>query len=184
MMQEAKYAPGFLISVPQLLDPNFYHAVVLLIEHTTDGAMGLTINHPTQQSIQSLYEQMGRSWPGDERALLMRGGPVQPEHAWILHGPEPDYGAAAYEVTDELKLSTSLDTLDELVKGKSPFRFFVGYAGWGPGQLDLEIQQGAWILSDVEPSLVFETPSEEVWEASLKRMGIDPAMLVMGSGVH
>ena len=115
--------------------------------------------------------------------MLMRGGPVQPEHAWILHGPEPDYGAA-YEVTDELKLSTSLDTLDELVKGKSPFRFFVGYAGWGPGQLDLEIQQGAWILSDVDTSLVFEMPAEEVWEASLKRMGIDPAMLVMGSGVH
>jgi putative transcriptional regulator len=60
----------------------------------------------------------------------------------------------------------------------------VGYAGWGPGQLDREIQQGAWIVSDVDVSLIFETPFEEVWEGSLKRMGIDPAMLVMGSGVH
>jgi putative transcriptional regulator len=183
MTEQAKYAPGFLISVPQLMDPNFYHAVVLLIEHTPEGAMGLTINHPTDRSIQSLYEQMGRPWPGDEQPLLMRGGPVQPEHAWILHGPEYSQGAA-YEVTDELQLNTSLDALDELVKGSNPFRFFVGYAGWGPGQLDREIQQGAWILSDVEPSLVFDTPSEEVWEASLKRIGIDPAMLVMGSGVH
>ena len=183
MTQEAKYAPGFLISVPQLLDPNFYHAVVLLIEHTSEGAMGLTINHPTDKSIQSLYEQMGRPWPGDDQSLLMRGGPVQPENAWILHGPECGYGAA-YEVTDELQLNTSLDALDELVKASNPFRFFVGYAGWGPGQLDREIQQGAWILSDVDVSLVFEKPSEEVWEASLKRMGIDPAMLVMGSGVH
>jgi putative transcriptional regulator len=183
MTQEAKYAPGFLISVPQLLDPNFYHAVVLLIEHTSEGAMGLTINHPTDRSIQSLYEQMGRHWPGDDQPLLMRGGPVQPEHAWILHGPECSLGSA-YEVTDELQLNTSLDALDELVKASDPFRFFVGYAGWGPGQLDQEIQQGAWILSDVDISLVFQTPFEEVWEASLKRMGIDPAMLVMGSGVH
>jgi len=76
MTQEAKYAPGFLISVPQLLDPNFYHAVVLLIEHTSEGAMGLTINHPTDKSIQSLYEQMGRPWPGDDQPLLMRGGPA------------------------------------------------------------------------------------------------------------
>jgi len=183
MTHEAKYAPGFLISVPQLLDPNFYHAVVLLIEHTSEGAMGLTINHPTDKSIQSLYEQMGRPWPGDDQSLLMRGGPVQPENAWILHGPECSHGAA-YEVTDELQLITSLDALDELVKARDPFRFFVGYAGWGPGQLDHEIQQGAWIVSDVDLALVFETPPEEVWQASLKRMGIDPAMLVMGSGVH
>ena len=183
MTQEARYAPGFLISVPQLLDPNFYHAVVLLIEHTSEGAMGLTINHPTGKSIQSLYEQMGRPWPGGDQSLLMRGGPVQPENAWILHGPECGCGAA-YEVTDELRLNTSLDALDELVKSSNPFRFFVGYAGWGPGQLDHEIQQGAWILSDVDISLVFQTPTEQVWEASLRRMGIDPAMLVMGSGVH
>ena len=157
MTHEAKYAPGFLISVPQLLDPNFYHAVVLLIEHTSEGAMGLTINHPTDKSIQSLYEQMGRPWPGDDQSLLMRGGPVQPENAWILHGPECSHGAA-YEVTDELQLNTSLDALDELVKASDPFRLFVGYAGWGPGQLDHEIQQGAWIVSDLDLALVFNTP--------------------------
>lgn len=183
MTHQAKYAPGFLISVPQLLDPNFYHAVVLLIEHTSEGAMGLTINHPTDRSVESLYEQMGRAWPGNDRSVLMRGGPVQPEHAWILHGPEYTQGAA-YVVTEELRLNTSLDALDELVKARNPYRFFVGYAGWGPGQLDREIQQGAWILSDVDVSLVFDTPFEQVWETSLKRMGIDPAMLVMGSGVH
>jgi len=183
MTQKAKYAPGFLISVPQLMDPNFYHAVVLLIEHSSEGAMGLTINHPTDKSIQSLYEQMGRPWPGDERSLLMRGGPVQPENAWILHGPE-DSVVSGYKITEELQLNTSLDALDELAKARGPFRLFVGYAGWGPGQLDLEIQQGAWILSDVDISLVFKTPSEAVWETSLRRMGIDPAMLVMGSGVH
>ena len=82
------YSPSFLIAVPQLLDPNFYHAVVLLIEHSKDGAMGLTINHPTEHSIKSVYEQLGRLWGGAEDLRLMRGGPVQPERAWILHGPE------------------------------------------------------------------------------------------------
>ena len=92
MEQVSKYSPGLLIAVPQLLDPNFFHSVVLLIDHTPEGAMGLTITHRTDRTIQSLYEQMGRHWPGDEESFLMRGGPVQPEHAWILHGPSSSSG--------------------------------------------------------------------------------------------
>ena len=183
MTQQAKYAPAFLISVPQLLDPNFYHSVVLLVDHNENGAMGLTINHPTEQSIQSLYEQMGRLWPGEEEPVLMRGGPVQPEHAWIIHGSQCDSGMQ-HRVTDDVYMNTSLDALDELATNGRPFRFFVGYAGWGPGQLDREIQEGAWILSEVDSALIFDTPVETVWEASLRNMGIDPAMLVMGRGVH
>ena len=183
MSKNAKYAPGTLIAVPQLLDPNFFHSVVLLIEHSEEGAMGLTINHPTDQSIQSLYEQLGRPWPGDEESFLMRGGPVQPEHAWILHGPDCESGAK-HRVTDDIYLNTSLDALDELAESKQPYSFFVGYAGWGPGQLDREIQEGAWILSETDSSLIFKTPHAAVWDTSLRNMGIDPAMLVMGRGVH
>ncbi|MEW6443355.1 MAG: YqgE/AlgH family protein [bacterium] len=183
MPKETKYSPGFLIAVPQLLDPNFYHAVVLLIEHTNEGAMGLTINHPLERSIKSLYDQMGRPWFGDDKAFLMRGGPVQPEQAWILHGPGCPTGAT-YRVTDGIYLNTSLDALDALSKGRLPFRFMVGYAGWGPGQLDREIQEGAWILSETDSALVFETPAESVWDLSLRNMGIDPAMLVPTTGIH
>lgn len=183
MSTEPKYAPGFLIAMPQLLDPNFYHSVVLLIEHTREGAMGLTINHPTDRLIKSIYQQMGRTWEGDENALLMRGGPVQLEQAWILHGPGCPTGAT-YRVTDGIYLNTSLDALDTLSKSGLPFRFLVGYAGWGPGQLDREIQEGAWILSETDPALVFDTPSEGVWQASLGKMGIDPAMLVPTTGIH
>lgn len=183
MSQTPKFAPGTLIAVPQLLDPNFFHAVVLLIEHTEEGAMGLTINHPTDQSIQGLYEQLGRPWSGDEGALLMRGGPVQPEHAWIVHGPGCHAGMR-HPIVDELYLNTSLDALDELVAGNEAYRFFVGYAGWGPGQLDREVQEGAWILSNVDKTLLFETPLESIWETALRNMGIDPTMLVMGRGVH
>ncbi len=135
MTKNAKYAPRFLIAVPQLMDPNFFHAVVLLIEHNEEGAMGLTINHTTKQSIESLYKQLGRPWAGGDESFLMRGGPVQPEHAWILHGPDCGSGAK-HRVTDEIYLNTSLDALDELAEARHPFRFFVGYAGWGPGQLD------------------------------------------------
>lgn len=177
------YSPSFLIAVPQLIDPNFYHAVVLLIEHRKEGAMGLTINHPTDHSIKSIYEQMGRAWPGAEDIRLMRGGPVQPERAWILHGPECTTGNIN-RVTNEIYLNTSLDALDELSVRKKPFRFCIGYAGWGPGQLDQEIQQGAWILSEVETRLVFNTPFEAIWETSLRNMGIDPSMLIMGTGIH
>ncbi len=183
MTKNAKFAPGILIAVPQLLDPNFFHAVVLLIEHTDEGAMGLTINHPTDQSIQSLYQQMGRPWSGDETSFLMRGGPVQPEHAWIVHGPVCSTGTR-HPIVDDLYLNTSLDALDELAERQESYRFFVGYAGWGPGQLDNEIQEGAWILSNVDKDLLFHTPLDNIWETALKNMGIDPAMLVMGRGVH
>ena len=183
MPQEMKYSPGFLISVPQLMDPNFYHAVVLLIEHTREGAMGITINHPTDQAIKSIYEQMGRSWFGDKNSLLMRGGPVQPEHAWIVHKTGCELGVL-HPITENLFLNTSLEALDDLSKSGIAYRFYVGYAGWGPGQLDREIQEGAWIVSEVDQDLIFDTPFEEIWEKSLKNMGIDPAMLVMGSGVH
>jgi len=183
MPKTAKYAPGFLIAVPQLLDPNFYHSVVFLIEHTSDGAMGLTINHPTGQSIQDLYVQLGRQWPGTDDPILMRGGPVQPEHAWILHGPECQSGAK-HRITGNIYLNTSLDALDELAEAGRPFQFLIGYAGWGPGQLDREIQEGAWILSETDSTLIFETPAESVWDTSLRNMGIDPSMLIMGTGVH
>lgn len=183
MPEEARYAPGFLISVPQLLDPNFYQSVVLLIEHTSEGAMGLTINQPTDRPIKTLYEQLGRNWPGEDDAMLMRGGPVQPEHAWILHGPACTSGSR-HTVTEDIQLNTSLDALDELAREHHAFRFFVGYAGWGPGQLDREIQEGAWILSEVDLALIFDTPPEDIWHGSLRRLGIDPAMLVMGSGIH
>jgi len=183
MSQNARFAPGTLIAVPQLLDPNFFHAVVLLIEHTDEGAMGLTINHPTDQSIRDLYEQLGRPWSGDEKAFLMRGGPVQPEHAWIVHGPGCDAGTR-HPIVDDIYLNTSLDALDELVERREDYRFFVGYAGWGPGQLDREVQEGAWILSNVDKTLLFHTDLGSIWETALKNMGIDPAMLVMGRGVH
>ncbi len=183
MTQISNYSPGLLIAVPQLMDPNFFHSVVLLIDHTPEGAMGLTINHRTDQTILSLYQQMGRPWPGDDETYLLRGGPVQPEHAWILHGPTCISGSV-HRVSDEIFLNTSLETMDELAESAEAFRFFVGYAGWGPGQLDREIQEGAWIISDLDSSLVFETPLEEVWETSLRRMGIDPALLVIGTGVH
>jgi len=183
MTKTPRFAPGFLIAVPQLLDPNFFHAVVLLIEHSAEGAMGLTINHPTDQPLDTLYKQLERPWPGGETPRIMRGGPVQPEHAWILHGPECTTGSRN-RVTDEVYLNTSLDALDELARSGLPYRFLIGYAGWGPGQLDREIQEGTWILSSVESTLVFQTPPEGVWEKALRDMGIDPAMLVMGRGVH
>jgi putative transcriptional regulator len=113
----------------------------------------------------------------------MRGGPVQPERAWILHGPGCK-GGNIHKVTDEIWLNTSFDALDELSEKKMPFRFCVGYAGWGPGQLDREIQEGAWILSEVETDIIFNTPFEAIWETSLRNMGIDPSMLIMGTGIH
>ena len=183
MAEHPCYSPAFLIAVPQLLDPNFYHAVVLLVEHTKEGAMGLTINHPTEHSLKSVYEQLGRLWQGTDDLMLLRGGPVQPERAWILHGPECTTGSIL-KVTEDIYLNTSFDALDELSEKKRPFRFCVGHAGWGPGQLDREIQEGAWILSQVETCLIFDTPFEMIWDTSLRNMGIDPNMLVMGTGIH
>ncbi|HUI24492.1 MAG TPA: YqgE/AlgH family protein [Candidatus Kryptonia bacterium] len=177
-------APTLLLSMPQLNDPNFKRTVVLLCEHTADGAFGLVLNRPTGTLAADVI-QLDPPVTGDRSLQLWIGGPVEQQRGWILVGEEPA-DAESIRVADGLYLSASPVLLRRLLDGVPPphSRFLVGYAGWGPGQLDGELLQSAWLTADVALDLVFDTEAETMWEAAIRRLGVDPNALQMSPGVH
>jgi putative transcriptional regulator len=176
-------APALLLSMPQLIDPNFHRTVVLLCEHTVDGAFGLVINRPTETSA---LEAVRLTPPParDGGLALWSGGPVEPQRGWILMGSEPE-DTESVTVASGVYLSTSPILLRRLIETAPPrTRVLTGYAGWGPGQLDAELAASAWLIAEVEATLVFETPPASMWETAIRRLGADPGKLQMGHGVH
>lgn len=179
-------APGLLLAMPQLDDPNFARAVVLMVQHSDQGSFGLVLNRPSETPVIDVTAPMGMRWRGDPSAVIWVGGPVSPESGWLLHEPAQSLSAeGTLELTDAISLSTSHANFRALVE-KPPrrMRFYVGYAGWGARQLESELAQGAWLTADVTPELVFDTPAERMWDQALRSLGVEPGSLVPGSGVH
>ncbi|MSO45700.1 MAG: YqgE/AlgH family protein [Acidobacteria bacterium] len=179
-------APALLLSMPQLTDPNFNRTVVLLCKHSEEGAFGLVVNRPLQTTgrvVVNLEPPVGT----DRELQVWIGGPVEPHRSWMLVGGDPGTNSAAgMRITDGLYLSTAPDLLRRLLEPDPPprTRLIVGYASWGPGQLEAELQESSWLLSDVDSQLVFHTPAERMWETSIRRLGADPAALHVSRGVH
>lgn len=178
-------APGFLVASPSLLDPNFMRTVILLVEHGPERSLGFVVNRPADIRFSRVVRELN---PGAAQTApqvpVMMGGPVSPETGWIVYGA--DQGGYAPEddgtirVAERIRVSPSRDRLARLSEqGTAPAHMLVlGYAGWAEGQLDVEIQQGAWIPVELDETVVFETPVEERWNAALAQAGIDPMLLV------
>ena len=180
-------APSLLLSMPQLIDPNFNRTVVLLCKHNEEGALGLVVNRPlitTGRVTVNLDPPVST----DRELQVWIGGPVEPQRTWILVGQEPDAHEAlsGMRIADKLYLSTSPDLQLRLLEPVPPSlaRLIVGYSGWGPGQLEAELQASAWLITDVDRDLVFGTPADLMWETAIRRLGADPAALQMSRGVH
>ena len=172
-------APGLLISMPDLLDPNFFRSVILMCSHSDEGAFGLKINHPLDLTSAQVCKEVKVEWQGDDDQVFS-GGPVEPATGWLLHLDKTMY-AGSQIVGDGVALSSSHDALEAY--GRSPsgaFRLILGYAGWGPGQLERELAEGSWMSAPISHSLLFETTPEEIWAAALWSIGIDPMRLVGG----
>jgi putative transcriptional regulator len=180
-------APSLLLAMPQLVDENFIRTVVLLCKHSEEGALGLVVNRPLMTTGR-VTVNLDPPVSTDRELQVWLGGPVEQERTWILVGQEPDEHEArsGVRLADQLYLSTSPDLLLRLLEPTPPprARLIVGYAGWGPGQLEAELQASAWLMSDVDRDLVFNTPAERMWEAAIRRLGADPASLQMSRGVH
>jgi putative transcriptional regulator len=187
VVESANLAPGLLLAMPQLADPNFSRAVVLMIEHSEQGSFGLVINHPSPIKASELLDSLEMSWRGEDTAVVWAGGPVSPSTGWVLHEPigvaQPGQGTIA--ITSSILLSTSPDRL-RIIANAPPrhIRLLLGYSGWGPGQLASEMARGAWLHTDADPSLVFETPADQIWETAMRTLGIDPRDLFVGRGVN
>lgn len=179
-----EFVPGFLVAVPHLLDPNFRQSVVLLLEQNDEGALGVVINHESPLLLRDLCRDHEIEYSGDPNKRVRKGGPVQPEQGLVLYGDAHE-DPEGRKIVDDLHVSASRGTLGRLCNlDRGRFHCFAGYAGWGPGQLERELTEGAWVTVPASAAMVFDLTPGETWSESLKRNGIDPAALVPGGGAE
>jgi putative transcriptional regulator len=169
------------VAAPSLSCPFFNHTVVLLVDHREDGSLGFVINKPADIELGALLEQVGFEGKAPHREPVMLGGPVSPETGWVVFDPKGQDGGeeGVLALDDRLVVSANMDVLERIANGEGPesYMMMLGYAGWGPGQLDDEIREGSWIAVDLDAKLVFDTPLEDRWKAALAQLGIDPARM-------
>lgn len=179
-------APTLIIAMPQLTDPNFHRTVVLLIEKNEEGAFGVVINRTGESRVGELCGGLNVGWGGDDETVALYGGPVGTQQGFLLHGEvADDVSVTSREISPGIHIASDMDTFRLLcARPPSDFRILLGYAGWAPGQLDHEMLAGAWLTAEVSPDIVFRTPLDSMWANSLRGLGIDPTMLVVGGGVH
>jgi putative transcriptional regulator len=178
------FTPSLLLSMPQMQDPNFARTVVLLCDFRPEGAFGLVLNRPTDMAANEMVRLEPPLVGGNDLRLYI-GGPVQPERGWILVPEAPD-DPEFRTIQDGLYLSASPLLLRQVLERRPAprARVLAGYAGWGPGQLDDELAQSAWLIGDVHIDLVFDVDPSIMWETAIRRLGADPAALQTSHGVH
>src|SRR5437868_14742952 len=157
-----------LIAGPGLLDPNFWRTVVLIVEHTEDGAFGLVLNRPSETSVGEAVQELEELVDLEEPLFI--GGPVQPSSVIVL-GEFEDPTDAALLAFDDVGVLGAGSSPEEAVVGLRSGRAFVGHAGWGPSQLDDEIERGDWILETARLQDAFTDDPQELWSSVLTRKG-------------
>ena len=184
----------FLIAMPGLSDDSFSRSVVYLCEHSERGALGLIINKPSDMSLRSLFEKVERplTRPDLESSIVFQGGPVHTERGFVLHEPmlkmtETD-GETVYASTlcvpGGLEMTTSKDVLEALATGAGPKRVLVslGYSAWAQGQLESELAENSWLTVQADPSVIFDTPTEQRYDKALALLGLQAWMLSPDAG--
>ena len=156
-----------LIASPALTDPNFARSVVLMTEHTDEGAMGIVLNRPADATARDLIPALSEIARDDS---LFIGGPVQPQ-AVVLLAEFADTSAAAWIVVADVGLASAETDFDELGDAVRRGRFYAGYSGWGPGQLEMELEIESWIVEPPLPTELFPDDPDSLWSDVLARMG-------------
>ncbi|UCE31351.1 MAG: YqgE/AlgH family protein [Burkholderiales bacterium] len=175
----------FLVAMPAMADPNFAGAVVYIAEHSEKGALGLVINRAMDFDLDTLFERIDLKLeigPLRDRPVLF-GGPVQTDRGFVLHSPVGHWNSSVV-VSDDVALTSSKDVLEAVAHGDGPERLLVtlGYSGWGPGQLEEELAQNAWLTVPASSDLIFEAPLEERLPGAFRLLGVDPAFLASSAG--
>jgi len=179
-----------LIAMPSLAGSDFDHGVIYMCAHTADGAMGIMLNQPlAAPSFADLLKTLELEPVPPARSIrLYSGGPVDHGRGFVLHTADWT-GDGSLRVDDRLALTASLDVLKAIAAGGGPEQglLALGYAGWGPGQLDREVQENAWLSVPVtapdDIALLFDADHETKWRRALGKLGVDP-MLLSGTAGH
>lgn len=178
-----------LLAMPSIGDIRFHHAVILICEHDDNGAMGLMLNKPHEQlSLDKFLGDLGmhdgiKIDIADPNFKMFNGGPLNKERAILLHSN--DYkDDDTIVVNDDFSISGTLEFLVKILKDDAArsIRFVLGSAGWSAGQLEYEMQDNAWLVTDATPEIVFNTAPEDQWHAALKQLGITPELLTGAAG--
>jgi len=171
--------------MPGMPDPNFSTTVTLICEHNSDGALGIVINRPLDLNLGGLFEQLDVESPNPEvsQSPILLGGPVAPEHGFVLHNPVESF-ENSLPVSDDIHLSLSRDVLDAMAEGKGPVKTLValGYAGWGAGQLEEEMLANSWLSVPATSEIVFDTPFGDRWMSAAQSIGIDISQISPDAG--
>ena len=181
----------FLIAMPGMADTNFARSVVYICAHSSAGAMGFIINQPQSVTFPDVLSHLDIV-PGKDLILLPRatrefpvqnGGPVESGRGFVLH--TDDYlSDSSIPVSDEISLTATLDIVRAISNGHAPTRavMLLGYAGWGPGQLEREIASNGWLNCTASDELIFDRGLDDKYDRALALMGVNPAMLSMEAG--
>ena len=174
-----------LIAMPAMADPRFAQSVIYLCAHTPEGAMGLVLNRPIiKPSFDDLLKQLTIApMPPVRQIRLCAGGPVENARGFVLHTADWT-GEGSLKVNVDMALTASLDVLKVIAGGGGPRECILalGYAGWGPGQLDQEFQQNAWLSVPADEPILFDHAHDTKWRRALGRLNIDPLLLSHNAG--
>jgi putative transcriptional regulator len=177
---ESSLSGQLLIAMPSMQDTRFEHSLIFVCAHSADGAMGLIVNKPFSAiTFPGLLEQLGVSeYGGTKRIDVQLGGPVEVSRGFVLHSQ--DYIRDASLVVDkDMALTATLDILRAIADDCGPRHCLLalGYAGWGPGQLDTEILNNGWLNVEADGDLVFGEDLDAKWAQAMSKIGVDPRML-------
>lgn len=190
----ASYLEGqLLVAMPQLGDDRFNRAIVYVCAHSDEGAMGIVLNKPMNElrfpqllvQLDIIPQDEAISLPGEtDRINVLRGGPVESGRGFVLHTPDFFIDNTTLSVTDNICLTVTVDILRAIAHGKGPDHaaLALGYAGWGAGQLETEIQRNDWLTSPADHDLVFDRGFDTKYERALAKLGVDLAMLSTDAG--
>lgn len=183
MQQANDLKHHLLIAMPSLKDTFFEGTVIYMCEHNEDGAMGLVLNRKLPVEFYDICEQLQIPYMLSANPSVLDGGPVSPEHGFILHRQLGAWGST-FSVDAETHLTSSKDILKAIANGTGPqdYRIALGYAGWDKAQLESELSSNAWLTTEANSELLFETPIEEIYQAALAKIGVSVEFLSSQTG--
>lgn len=175
-----------LVALPGMPDPRFEKSVILMCAHSDQGAMGIIVNKPFEGlSFRELVERLDVKVTADTPdPPILFGGPVGTGQGFVLHSSEFGNGEATMPVTSEISLTATIEILRAIAEGRGPQKalFALGYAGWGPGQIENELMSNGWIPCDVQKDILFDLDCALKWQAALGSIGADISGLSAEAG--
>ncbi len=175
----------FLIAMPHLLDPNFFHSVTLICEHNQNGSLGFLINRPLGIMLADVFAQMSitSNFTDINQQPVLAGGPLQIQQGFVIHRT-PGVWQSSLNVGENINITTSRDILTAMASKQGPEQNIVllGYSCWGAGQLEKEITENTWLIAPADVKILFDLPIEERWQAAAASIGVDMSKVTSQTG--